>query len=114
MQGSKTIDSPTIDPQLAARYQYYPKKLIDKLLDLFIADIPKTEANITRAFHERKANLLAKYLHKLQGACPYCGLLRLEKTLIAFQAEIKNHCFLEARLAELKSELQQVIQARPP
>lgn len=103
---------PIIDPKLPTLYIEHPKSFLYELLDSFIAHIPETEAAIKQAFQQQQSQLLHKQLHKLKGACLYCGLLRLQKVIKSFQAELARAHFSVDQLAQLQHELQQVIHAR--
>jgi two-component system, NarL family, sensor histidine kinase BarA len=101
-----------IDPQVIVDYNKHSPTFIYELLDLFIAHAPKAKAAIIQAFHKKNHQLLKAELHKLKGACLYCGLLSLKKTIESSEEKLSKGVFSSRQLTELERELEKVIQAK--
>ena|SRR6185312_10914215 len=109
---NSTMDLPVLDPALTAPTSPYSKAFLWKLLDLFITQIPQTEAAIIKAFNQKRQKTLEQLLHSLQGACIYCGLVQLQHIITGFKANIKEGKFLRNQLQQLRVKLHQITQVR--
>ena len=73
---------PVIDWQQHARANTDSTDMSRELLALFIQQLPELQQRFQQAFVSQNKQELHAILHRLQGACAYCGLPRLRKTVV--------------------------------
>lgn len=61
-----------------------------ELLVMFSNELPETQVKLNRAYDQQNLTALREILHKLQGACVYCGLLRLKSVIIETNKTIRQ------------------------
>ncbi len=71
-----------------------------ELLELFIQQLPEMQDKLQQAFARQDNEALEATLHRLQGACAYCGLPRLRQVVADAEREIKQAKQLSAQRFE--------------
>ena len=62
-----------------------------EILALFMQDLPNLQEQINSAFQNKQFKNLAEILHKLNGACSYCGMPKLKKLAQELELAIKEN-----------------------
>ena len=63
---------------------------IHELLVMFSHELPETQLNLNQAYDQQNLTVLRELLHKLQGACVYCGLLRLKAVAVEISQTMRQ------------------------
>lgn len=80
----------TIDWELSLKLSNNKAELAKELLLMLVADLPGYEADIRIAHTQHNTAELLDHLHKLHGACCYCGVPALRTLVKDAEAEIKR------------------------
>jgi two-component system, NarL family, sensor histidine kinase BarA len=64
-------------------------ELAVELLDMLVADLPKFKEQIQASFEQKDRSMLKHYLHKLHGACCYCGVPQLRSLVKTTEEDIQ-------------------------
>ena len=83
-------DLPVVDWGQGNQLAENADELTKELLVMFLLHLPETQAGINQAYNEKDAKSLDNQLHKLQGACVYCGLLRLKAAVVNLSKTLKS------------------------
>src|ERR1700690_444322 len=79
---------PVIDWNLNAAVN--PPDFLPELLTMFGKQIPDLQKKINSAYAKKEHQELVDLLHKLQGGCAYCNLVRLKATAAKFSTMLRN------------------------
>lgn len=85
------INEKAIDHELSLRLANNNHQLAKELLSMLIAELPQTLASINQAYKKGDYNALQQHVHKLHGACCYCGVPRLKKIAIKIEGILKSN-----------------------
>lgn len=91
---------PIIDWDFGKKLNEQSPGLTNELLQLFIAQLPAQLTAINKAFQTKNIIELENQLHKLHGACVYCGLVRLKMAIKKCAAAIKQRPTLSPSLLD--------------
>ncbi len=80
---------PIIDWEQHAQASNLSEDMSRELLILFIQQLPELKIKLQQAFAHKDAEALHGTLHRLQGACAYCGLPRLRSVIVSINHELK-------------------------
>lgn len=105
----KKSDLPIIHMNLDTLFTKNSNKLLVELLEIFIEETPKIQAEINRAYQLQEQQKLDELLHKLYGSCVYCGLLRLKASLIALKENAANHNYSKELLEKFNKEIKSAL-----
>jgi len=105
----KLSDLPIINKNLNKLFTKDSNKIIKELLNLFIKETPKLQAEINLAFQKKQQKKLEANLHKLLGSCVYCGLLRLKYSLRALEKAIKKQNYANRLLDQFNLEVKNAL-----
>lgn len=81
MNKTNNTELPIIDWGQETQLAHNASGLTNELLIMFAAQLPETQSGINQAFAQKNYEELNDRLHKLQGGCVYCGLLRLKAAI---------------------------------
>lgn len=77
-----------------------------ELLALFIQQLPELEERLQHAFDEQNNEELHAVLHRLQGACAYCGLPRLRNCVTNINNILKQNGMIDLQhYNQIKQEI---------
>lgn len=90
----------------ALKYAYDDEKILSKLVELFIDDLPKQLSLIDQSLQNNNHQASKEIIHKLKGSCKTCGadlldqqldqltstILNQDQTAIDLQLELVNSC----------------------
>jgi HPt (histidine-containing phosphotransfer) domain-containing protein len=102
----KPSNLPIIDTDINKVFTKDSNKILKELLDLFIKETPKLQAEINLAFRKKQQKKLDDQLHKLLGSCAYCGWLRLKVSVVALKNAIAKRNYCNELLEEFNLELE--------
>lgn len=100
------------DWQLALQRSANNKDLALEMLNMLIESLPETIAALQNNIHNEDVTSLSSLIHKLNGACCYLGLPKLERIINHIETQIKMQTTLkelEPELFELLDEIEQVM-----
>ncbi|MBA2654665.1 MAG: Hpt domain-containing protein [Gammaproteobacteria bacterium] len=112
MNNENVVDHPlSIDWQLSITLAGGDKKLAKDLLEMYIADLPRSSEAIHAAHLEKQYGELLNQVHRLHGASCYCGVTRLKSILsnMEFAAREKQTQQFEDALHEFDEEVNNVM-----
>lgn len=81
----------SIDLGLAVKLAAGNKELALELLSMLIKSLPEARANINKYFIDKSFQELKDEVHKLHGACCYCGVPKLKQNLKTIEQNL-NDC----------------------
>lgn len=90
------------------------QELAKELLTLFANDLPNAHKLIMNAFKKKDYELLKNEIHKLHGACCYCGVPQLKSIVSDIESvlkTLKNLDHLDSKMKTLDDEIQRVMEA---
>lgn len=64
-------------------------ELAKELLTMFIKDLSQSHPKIKRAFQNNDYKTLKDLVHKLHGACCYCGVPKLKQIVSTLEEQLK-------------------------
>jgi two-component system sensor histidine kinase BarA len=67
------------------------QELSDTFLSKFLEGLPAERKRISRLFDDNELDLLEESVHKLHGACHYCGVPKLRSTVKDAEHALKTH-----------------------
>jgi HPt (histidine-containing phosphotransfer) domain-containing protein len=102
----KPSDLPIIDKNIDKVFTKDSNKIFKELLDLFIKETPKLQAEINLAFRKKQQEKLEDLLHKLLGSCTYCGWLRLKVSIVTLEKAIAKANYSNKLLEQFNLELE--------
>lgn len=103
----------TIDWDLGIKLANNKSVLAKELLTLLVAELPQTRSNINQAFQQQDFKAMHQQIHKLHGACCYCGVPRLKEIVSELETKLraKNLTNIEKLLQILNHEIEQILVA---
>lgn len=97
---------PIIDWSQHAQAGGAPDEMSKELLALFIQQLPELEEKLQHAFTSQNPEGLHAVLHRLQGACAYCGLPRLRHMVNNIDHALKQNGHVTAeQYHQIKQEI---------
>jgi len=81
---------PVIDWGQHAQPGNAPDEMSRELLALFIQQLPELQERFQQAYASQHKEELQAVLHRLQGACAYCGLPRLRNVIADVSHALKQ------------------------
>lgn len=97
---------PIIDWDQHAQASTGSMDMSKELLMLFIQQLPELEARFQQAFAKQDKEELHAVLHRLQGACAYCGLPRLRTVITSVsQAHKESGQLTPAQYDQITQEI---------
>lgn len=105
-------DLPIVDWGQGNQLAENADELTKELLLMFLQHLPETQSGINQAFADKDAKSLDNQLHKLQGACVYCGLLRLKAAVVNLSKTLKsdsNNFPDQALLDQVNQEMDAIV-----
>jgi len=87
--------------------------LAQQLLDMLALELPEFKQAIKESFAQNKTSILINHIHKLHGACCYCGANHLKSMLNHIENHIQDYTpqELETHIHALLAEIEAVQQA---
>ncbi|MDR3492382.1 MAG: Hpt domain-containing protein [Gammaproteobacteria bacterium] len=82
--------TPIIDSKIALTLAGNKHELARELLSLLIKGLPASVTAIQSHVMTHNLIELKLQLHKLKGACSYCGVIRLKNTILEFENILKQ------------------------
>lgn len=103
----------TIDWELGIKLANNKIELAKELLTLLVTELPQTRSHINQAFQAQDFKSMHQQIHKLHGACCYCGVPRLKEIVSELETKLKskNPSNLEHILQALNHEIEQILVA---
>ena len=83
-------DQAIIDIPRAIQLAAGKPDLAKDLFDMLIASLPDARSNISAKYQDGDADILFQEIHRLQGACRYCGVPALLHACQQAEAYVKN------------------------
>lgn len=101
---------PVVDWGQATELAPNLKELTNELLIMFADQVPEVRKAINHAVSKQDCDELNDVLHKLQGGCVYCGLLRLKAAIAEVMKFIRDtNSISQALVDNVSSELEVVM-----
>lgn len=101
------IPKPVIEEQQIGNI---PSELIKELFSLLAQELPQAHLIINETIGNKEFDAARAQLHKLQGSCVYCGLVRLKEAAVTLDNAIKNNSYSPTLLAVFNEEIQAVME----
>lgn len=101
---------PIINLNLEEAFTKDSNKFLRELLQIFIKETPGIQAKINKAFDSKENQKLKDLIHKLYGACVYCGLDRLKQSLIDLKESVSKQHYTKERLDSFNKEVENAIE----
>lgn len=108
---SDIMDS--IDWKLCLKLNNNRPELAKELLTLFAKELPETKNNIKQAWQQQAFTPLKDEVHKLHGACCYCGVPRLKEIVEKLENLLKtdiNNPEIASLITQLDQEIDNVME----
>lgn len=77
-----------IDWKLALKLAGNKPHLAKEMISTLKNTLPDDKLAINQAFKENNLNLLREYVHRLHGACCYCGVVKLKQAANALETQV--------------------------
>lgn len=108
---TKSINElPVVDWGQASELAPNIRELTNELLVMFAQQAPEVRTAINQAVSKQDCEELNDVLHKLQGGCVYCGLLRLKAAIAEVTKFIREtNSISQALVDNVISELEVVM-----
>lgn len=84
-------------------------ELARNLIGQFVAELPEIQTAINQSLQQQDTQGAAEHIHKLLGACCYCGVPNLKATLSRFEKMLRNHP--QISYSELQEEFNREVEA---
>jgi two-component system sensor histidine kinase BarA len=83
-----------------------------EILQEFINVLPADQQNINRAFSDYDLSLMREHIHRLHGACCYCGVPTLKMAAKKAETAVAqaNHKQIQFLIVELNKEINKILQ----
>ena len=99
-----------IDWSLCVKLASGKKSLASEFLDKFMEELIHDQKAIVKHYQDKEINQLKSTLHKLYGACCFCGVPKLKELTLEFENQLKaqpltDHSALYKQLMHLINEL---------
>jgi len=86
-----TKHQPAIDVELGLRLAANKPNVAKELLDQFMEYLPDSHDKMKVAHAANDLDELLNQVHKLHGACCYCGVPRLKESVAILETALKKH-----------------------
>ena len=97
----QTIEQANIfNQQDALKYAYNDKDIMNKLISLFIDDLPIQMSALDDYLIQQDKHTCIDIIHKIRGSCKACGAQELETQLVKLSDCIKDGCKQEKSLVQ--------------
>ena len=73
------------------KYAYHDKEIVEKIIAMFISELPIQLNNLDQALAEGNNELCLEVLHKLRGSCQTCGAEKLNNECENLSHAIKSN-----------------------
>ena len=80
---------PIFDRELAFRIANQQPDLALEMLDLFMQSLPQDRAKLKQGITDNNIGLMREVVHRLNGACQFCGIPRVQSTIDRLETLIK-------------------------
>jgi len=87
---AETLSTPIIDDALGLELANNKPEVAEELLTKFMEHLPASHEKINQAFKENDFKALGDEVHRLHGACCYCGVPRLKEIVDTFESALKQ------------------------
>lgn len=106
------LPPPPIDWELSLKLASGKIELAQELLNKLITSLPLERDRIQLAFKEKNWTALRDWVHRLHGACCYCGVPTLKLAVQNLEKAIGTHAvdIVEPRLETLNEAIDQLLQ----
>lgn len=105
----KNSNLPTIDWSLGSQLTDNSGEFLHELLIMFAKQVPEMQSSMNEAFNDKKKEEIIDILHKLQGSCVYCGLLKLKAAITELSHSIRTGVFSKELLDHVNQEMTAVL-----
>jgi len=105
----KNSNLPTIDWTLGSQLTDNSGEFLHELLIMFSKQMPEMQSALNEAFSHKKKEEIIDILHKLQGSCVYCGLLKLKAAITELSRSIRSGIFSKDLLDTVNQEMIAVV-----
>ena len=85
-----TIASTVFNQEDALKYAYNDKQIMNKLIGLFIADLPMQMSALGACLNQQDQQGCIDIIHKIRGSCKACGAQELDRQLEKLSVCIKE------------------------
>jgi len=79
------------DQSKAMKFAYNDKDIMDKIIDLFIKDIPIQIDKLDISINHNNISESTAIIHKILGSCQACGAIEIAKNLEILSSQIKTN-----------------------
>ena len=80
---------PIFDREIAFRIANQQPDLALEMLDLFMQSLPQDRAKLKQGITDNNIGLMREVVHRLNGACQFCGIPRVQSTIDRLETLIK-------------------------
>ena len=102
--------SSSVDWQLCLKLNNNNSDSAQELLRLFLQELPDFQQRIRMANQSRDIVALREVIHKLHGACCYCGVPKLKSIIEQLEAKLRiSTNRVDALIGDLDQEIDNVI-----
>jgi len=91
--------TPIFDRELAFRLANQQPDLALEMLDLFMQSLPQDRAKLNRGITDNNIGLTREVVHRLNGACQFCGIPRVQSTINRLETLIKTNAAKDLPIA---------------
>lgn len=94
VKNGKTLPSPKptmVDWEQCIKIAGGRKRLAQEMLGILVKELPELKSQIITSFKTREYAELSQALHKMRGACSYCGVPKLSATIVEFESAVKGN-----------------------
>ena len=104
------MNTTAINWQDCVRQSNNKADLAEELLNMFSLELPTLHQHILSTWKKNQLDELKQHIHKLHGACCYCGANNLKKLLHELEDSIAtlDNTALQSKMGQLDTEIQKV------
>lgn len=111
IQNGKIAPSPTptmINWEQSIKIAGGRKRLAQEMLGILVKELPELKSQIITSFETKQYSELSQALHKMRGACSYCGVPKLSATIVEFESAVKDNKvdLYDSYIDQLSSEIE--------
>jgi len=101
----------TIDWHLGEKLAGGQKQLAEEMLKLLVTGLPADQLQVNQAFMAKDWEALRDHVHRLHGACCYCGVPRLKLAAKDLEIALSENqtSRIKEKLKDLNKEIEQVL-----
>lgn len=101
----------SIDWALSKRLAGGKEDLAQEMLNMLASSLPNEQKTINLAFANKDYDALREYVHKLHGACCYCGVPRLKRLAKQLECSLTtpDSSNIDEQVHELNEEINQIL-----